>query len=331
MFRFALARFAQALLVMAVVSLGSFFLFAYIGDPVENMLGQEATPAEKQALRIELGLERPAFLRFLSFAAQILHGNLGVSYRYGRPVGDLLIERAPATAELVLVSAVLALTAGVLLGIFIALRPNSRVSAVVQSAALFATSLPTFVTGTLLIYVMSVTLHLLPAFGRGDTVAIGRWTTGLLTLSGWTSLILPSLTLAFFQFALILRLVRSEVRDVMKEDFIRFARARGLPERTILLRHVLRNALLPLVTVVGIQIANLLAYSVITETVFQWPGLSKLFIDAVQFADIPVLSAYFLMVAALFVTINFIVDIAYMFLDPRIRSGASPMSLQRAG
>ena len=178
---------------------------------------------------------------------------------------------------------------------------------------------------------MSVTLHLLPAFGRGDTVAIGRWTTGLLTLSGWTSLILPSLTLAFFQFALILRLVRSEVRDVMKEDFIRFARARGLPERTILLRHVLRNALLPLVTVVGIQIANLLAYSVITETVFQWPGLSKLFIDAVQFADIPVLSAYFLMVAALFVTINFIVDIAYMFLDPRIRSGASPMSLQRAG
>ena len=295
MFRFALARFAQALLVMAVVSLGSFFLFAYIGDPVENMLGQEATPAEKQALRIELGLERPAFLRFLSFAAQILHGNLGVSYRYGRPVGDLLIERAPATAELVLVSAVLALTAGVLLGIFIALRPNSRVSAVVQSAALFATSLPTFVTGTLLIYVMSVTLHLLPAFGRGDTVAIGRWTTGLLTLSGWTSLILPSLTLAFFQFALILRLVRSEVRDVMKEDFIRFARARGLPERTILLRHVLRNALLPLVTVVGIQIANLLAYSVITET------------------------------------INFIVDIAYMFLDPRIRSGASPMSLQRAG
>ena len=196
MFRFALARFAQALLVMAVVSLGSFFLFAYIGDPVENMLGQEATPAEKQALRIELGLERPAFLRFLSFAAQILHGNLGVSYRYGRPVGDLLIERAPATAELVLVSAVLALTAGVLLGIFIALRPNSRVSAVVQSAALFATSLPTFVTGTLLIYVMSVTLHLLPAFGRGDTVAIGRWTTGLLTLSGWTSLILPSLTLA---------------------------------------------------------------------------------------------------------------------------------------
>ena len=331
MFRFALARFAQALLVMAVVSLGSFFLFAYIGDPVENMLGQEATPAEKQALRLELGLERPAFVRFLSFTAQILHGNLGVSYRYGRPVGDLLIERGPATAELVLVSAVLALTAGVLLGIFIALRPNSRISAIVQSAALFATSLPTFVTGTLLIYVLSVNLHLLPAFGRGDTRVIGWWTTGLLSISGWKSLVLPSLTLAFFQFALILRLVRSEVRDVLKEDFIRFARARGLPERTILLRHILRNALLPLVTVVGIQIANLLAYSVITETVFQWPGLSKLFIDAVQFADIPVLSAYFLLVAALFVAVNFVVDIVYMILDPRIRASSDPMSLQRAG
>ncbi len=323
MIRFAISRAAQALLVMAIVSLGSFFLFGYIGDPVENMLGQEATPAEKEALRLELGLERPALLRFLSFLAQILQGNLGVSYKYGRPVGDLLLERAPATIELVAVSALLAMSAGVALGVYIAVRPNTRASSAVQAIALFATSLPTFVTGTLLIYFLSVGAGLLPAFGRGDTVSMGVWTTGLLTVSGLKSIILPSVTLAFFQFALILRLVRSEVRDVMKEDFVKFARARGLPERVVLTRHVLRNALLPLITVVGVQIGSLLAYSVITETVFQWPGLSKLFIDAVQFADIPLLSTYFLVVAAVFVTINFIVDVLYMMLDPRIRSGAS--------
>lgn len=330
MLRFALSRFAQALLVMAIVSLGSFFLVTFIGDPVENMLGQEATPDEKAALRLELGLERPALMRFLSFASLMLQGNLGVSYQFGRPVADLLLERAPATLELVAISALLALAAGVTLGVYIAMRPNTRTSAVVLSTALLATSLPTFVTGTMLVYLLAVTANILPAFGRGETVSFGVWSTGLLTLSGLQSIILPSITLAFFQFALILRLVRSEVRDVMKEDFIKFARARGLPARIILTRHVLRNALLPLITVVGVQIGNLLAYSVITETVFQWPGLSKLFIDAVQFADVPVLSAYFLMVAALFVTINFTIDIIYMLIDPRVRAGAIP-AVQKAG
>ncbi len=224
----------------------------------------------------------------------------------------------------------MALAAGVILGVYIAMRPNTRASAAVLSTALLATSLPTFVTGTMLVYLLAVTTNVLPAFGRGETVSFGVWSTGLLTLSGLQSIILPSITLAFFQFALILRLVRSEVRDVMKEDFVKFARARGLPERIILTRHILRNALLPLITVVGVQIGNLLAYSVITETVFQWPGLSKLFIDAVQFADVPVLSAYFLMVAALFVTINFTIDIIYMLIDPRVRAGALP-SVQKAG
>lgn len=330
MMQFALSRAVQSLLVMAIVSLGSFFLFGHIGDPVENMLGQEATPAEKQALRTELGLERPAPLRFLAFVGQILEGNLGVSYRYGRPVADLLLERAPATIELVFVSALLALSAGVSLGVYVALRPNTRTSSAVMALALLATSLPTFVTGTLLIYGLSVGAQMFPAFGRGDTIAFGAWTTGLLTVSGLKSIVLPAVTLAFFQFALILRLVRSEVRDVLKEDYVRFARARGLSARTILFRHVLRNALLPLITVVGAQIGSLLAYAVITETVFQWPGLSKLFIDAVQFADIPVLSAYLLIVAGVFVLINLIVDILYVILDPRIRAGSSAGAVKEA-
>jgi peptide/nickel transport system permease protein len=322
MTRFVLSRLAQAVLVMAVVSFGSFVLFEYLGDPVENMLGQEATPAEKLELRSELGLDAPVVVRFFAFAAQILRGHLGISYHYGRPVADLLIERAPATIELVLVSALIAVGVGGLLGIYVAIRPNRRTSSAIMAVSLFATSLPTFVTGSLLIYAFAVEAHVLPAFGRGDTVAIGAWTTGLLTISGLKSILLPSVTLAFFQFALILRLVRSEMRDVMREDFIKFARARGLSANRILFRHALRNAALPIVTVVGVNIGNLLAYSVITETVFQWPGLSKLFIDAVQFADVPVLSAYFIMVSATFVAINLIVDLSYLVIDPRIRAGA---------
>lgn len=319
---FVASRLAQAALVMAIVSFASFLLFQFIGDPVENMLGQEATPEEKQALRGELGLDRSIIVQFLAFAARALRGNLGVSYRQGRPVLDLLMERAPATFELVATSAVLAIVLGVTLGVYIALRPDTRAAAAIQSVALLATSLPSFVTGTLLIYGLAVWARALPAFGRGDTVAIGGWTTGFLTRSGLESLVLPSVTLAFFQFALILRLTRAETRDVLREDYIKFARARGLPPRALLFNHVLRNALLPLITVIGAQVGNLLAYSVITETVFQWPGLSKLFIDAVQFADIPVLGAYFIMVAAVFVTINLVVDLLSVALDPRLRDGA---------
>ncbi len=320
MFAYALRRGLQSVAVVLVVALVSFALFNYVGDPVDNMVGQEATFEERQAIREQLGLEDPFFIQFVRFVGNALNGELGTSLRLKRKVSDLIIERMPATLELVGVSAVLALGIGIPLGVYTGIRRDAWVARMILTGSLVGVSLPTFVIGILLIYVFAVTLGVLPSFGRGDVVQIGAWSTGFLTASGLKALILPSITLSLFQMTLILRLVRTEMLEVMRTDYIKFARARGLSDRTIHFRHALKNTLVPVITIAGLNIGSLIAFSIITETVFQWPGMGFLFISAVTFADIPVMAAYLVLVALVFVAINFAVDLLYFMIDPRLKT-----------
>ncbi|MDW8123649.1 MAG: ABC transporter permease [Geminicoccaceae bacterium] len=317
---YMLRRLGQAIVVMVVVSFSSFVLFDYVGDPVNNMVGQEASLADRAALRARLGLDDPLLVRFARFLVDAARGEFGISYRLRRPVAELIAERLPATLELVAVSAVLALAIGIPLGVYTGIRRDGRIARVLMAISLVGVSLPTFVIGIGLIYLFSVTLGWLPSFGRGEVVRIGFWTTGLLTVSGLKAIVLPALTLALYQLALVMRLVRAEMLEVLRTDYIKFARARGLPERSILFVHALRNALVPVITITGIQLGSLIAFATVTETVFQWPGMGSLFIQAVQFADIPIMAAYLVLVALLFVTINLLVDLLYFVVDPRVRT-----------
>lgn len=320
MIRLLSVRLLQAILVMVAVTAIAFIMFRFVGDPVASMVREGATQAEKDALRAALGLDRSIPVQFVHFIGQVLTGNLGTSFRYQQPVTDLLLNRLPATLELVVVATVLSLAIGIPLGVLSALKPHALLSRLTQSATLVGISMPTFVTGLLLILVFAVNLRWLPSSGRGNLVDLGLWQTGFLTLSGLKSLILPSITLALFQLTLIMRLVRSEMIDVLSSDYIRFAFARGLPKSYIYGKLALRNALMPVVTVTGLQIGQLIAFAIVTETVFQWPGMGLLFTNAVGYPDIPVLSAYLLFVGFLFVFINMIVDILYTFIDPRLRT-----------
>jgi peptide/nickel transport system permease protein len=315
-----LTRLLQGVVVMLVVGLLAFAVSTKMGDPVNNMLGQNATTEEREAMRRELGLDQPVIVQYGKYLARVVRGQLGVSYRLGIPVGELLVERLPASVELSGIAMILTLLLGVPLGIYTAIRRNSLLSRLILSGSLLGLSLPTFLTGLVLIFLFAVQLQWLPSSGRGQVVSIGPWTTGLLTASGLRSLILPSIALSLFSLALLLRLVRGELLDVLHSDHIRFARARGLPERSIHFRHGLRNALLPVVTVAALQLGGLLAFAVVTETVFQWPGMGLLFLQAVQFVDVPVISTYLLLAAVAFVLINLVVDLSYLVLDPRVRS-----------
>lgn len=314
-------RLGQAVLVMLAVALVSFALFSFVGDPVANMVGQDASPAERQALRERLGLDDPVIVQFARFVGNAATGEFGVSYRLRRPVEELLAERLPATLELVLVSALLALAAGVPLGVFCGIHRDGPLARLLMAVSLLGVSLPTFVIGIGLIYLFAVTLGWLPSFGRGEVVDLGFWTTGFLTASGLKALVLPSITLALYQLALVMRLVRAEMLEVLRTDYIKFARARGLTARAIYFGHALRNTLVPVITMTGLQIGSLIAFSVITETVFQWPGMGLLFIQSVGAADIPVMGAYLLLIAVVFVTINLVVDLLYYAVDPRLRIG----------
>lgn len=320
MFKVILSRIGQAALVMLVVSAVSFVMFRYVGDPVASMSRENASIEEKQELRRSLGLDQSFVVQYGGFLKRTLSGDLGISYRNQRPVTELIAERLPATMELVIVATFLSLALGIPLGVLCALRPSGAAARLVQAVSLIGISTPTFVTGIVLILVFAVTLGWLPSFGRGQVVEIGWWSTGFLTWSGLKSLILPGITLALYQLTLIMRLVRSEMIDVLSTDYIRFAKARGLPMRYIHFRLALRNALMPVITVTGLQIGSLIAFAIVTETVFQWPGMGLLFIQAVSFADIPVMAAYLLFVGLLFVIINTIVDILYAVVDPRLRA-----------
>jgi peptide/nickel transport system permease protein len=316
---FILRRILQSFAVMAVVAFIAFGLFNYTGDPVVFMVGQDATAAEKAKLRSELGLDQPFPVQFARFVDNAVHGDFGRSLRQGRPVSTLLEERLPATLELSIVAALLALVVGIPLGVYTALKRDTWLAQLLLAASLLGVSLPTFLIGILLILVFAVLLGWLPSFGRGDTVAIGWWTTGLLTKSGLKALILPAITLSLFQMTLIMRLIRSEMLEVLRTDYIKFARARGLTNRAIHFGHALKNTLVPVITITGLQLGAIIAFAIITETVFQWPGMGLLFIQAVNFADIPVMAAYLCFIALVFVVINLVVDLMYYAVDPRLR------------
>jgi peptide/nickel transport system permease protein len=320
MVKVLLSRLGQAALVMLVVSAVSFVMFRFVGDPVATMSRENATVEEKTELRRTLGLDQPVVVQYGRFLGHTLTGDLGISYRNQRPVTELIAERLPATLELVIVATILSLSLGIPLGVLCALNPNGMAARLVQALSLIGISTPTFVTGIVLILVFAVSLGWLPSFGRGQVIDLGWWSTGFLTWSGLKSLILPGITLALYQLTLIMRLVRAEMIDVLSSDYIRFAKARGLPPRYIHFRLALRNALMPVITVTGLQIGSLVAFAIVTETVFQWPGMGLLFIQAVSFADIPVMAAYLLFVGLLFVLINTVVDILYAVVDPRLRA-----------
>jgi peptide/nickel transport system permease protein len=321
MFAFILRRVFEAVIVLIVVALIAFFLFRFVGDPVNQMVGQDVSIAEREALRQELGLNDPFLVQLGRFLWNALHFDFGISYRFRQPVTELIASRLPATFELAFVASIFALSVGVPLGVYTGIHREALLSRFFLGLSLVGISLPTFLIGILLIYVFAVRLQWLPSYGRGDVVELGFWRTGFLTATGWKALILPSITLGLFQLTLIARLVRSEMLEVLRTDYIKFARARGLADRAINFGHALKNTLVPVITIIGLQIGALIAFAIITETVFQWPGMGLLFISAVQNADIPVMAAYLMLVAVIFVTINLVVDLLYVAVDPRIRVG----------
>jgi peptide/nickel transport system permease protein len=318
MFAYLFRSFVQATVVMLVVAFIGFAMFRFVGDPIANIVGQDATLRDRQELADALGLNDPIPVQFARFVGNAAQGDFGVSFRQGRKVSDLLVERLPATLELSLLSAGFALVMGLALGVYAAVRRDGLIANAIMSISLVGVSLPTFLIGIGLIYVFAVELRWLPSFGRGDTVRIGWWTTGLLTESGLKSLVMPVITLGFFQLTLIMRLVRSEMLEVMRTDFIKFARARGLPERVVQLRHALRNTMIPVVTIAGLQLGSVIAFAIVTESVFQWPGLGALFVQSVQFVDVPVMAAYLMFVGLVFVVVNLVTDLLYLLLDPRL-------------
>jgi peptide/nickel transport system permease protein len=322
MIAFVLRRLIQAMVVMVAVAFFAFLLFQYVGDPVVFLLGQDAKPDQIRELRAALGLDQPFFVQFWHFLVNAAQGEFGLSLRQGAKVSRLIGERFPATLELALVAAVLALLVGIPMGVYAALRRGTFMSQVFMTLSLLGVSLPTFLIGILLILVFAVHLGWFPSFGRGETVQLGWWSTGLLKADGWTHIVLPALTLAIFQLTLIMRLVRAEMLEVLRADYIKFARARGLSDRAIHFGHALKNTLVPVMTITGLQLGGLIAFSIITESVFQWPGMGLLFIQAVTFADIPVMAAYLCLIALIFVVINLVVDLLYFVVDPRLRVGA---------
>jgi peptide/nickel transport system permease protein len=319
MLAFILRRLLQAVIVMVAVAFIAFMLFQYVGDPVVFLLGQEAKPDQIQQLRSDLGLDQPFFVQFWHFLVNAAQGEFGLSLRQGAKVSRLIGERLPATVELSLVAALGAILIGIPMGVYAALRRGTFMSQVFLTLSLLGVSLPTFLIGILLILVFAVLLGWFPSFGRGEVTQLGWWSTGLFTADGWRHIVLPAVTLAIFQLTLIMRLVRAEMLEVLRTDYIKFARARGLPDRVIHFGHALKNTLVPVMTIIGLQLGSLIAFAIITETVFQWPGMGLLFIQAVTFADIPVMAAYLCLIALIFVVINLVVDMLYFAVDPRLR------------
>ena len=319
MIAFILRRLFQSFIVMLMVALISFMLFRFVGDPVASLVGQDTRLHEIEELRQRLGLNDPFYLQFFRFIGNALHGEFGISYRLQQPVTELILSRLPATIELAFASAMIALVFGVVFGVFTALRPKSFSTGVIMTLSLVGVSLPTFLIGIGLIYIFAVELQWLPSFGRGKVVDLGWWSTGLLTETGRRSLILPAITLSLFQLTLIMRLVRAEMLEVLRQDYIRFARARGLSKRAINFGHALKNTMVPVITITGLQLGSVIAFSIVTETVFQWPGVGSLFINSVQVVDVPIMAAYLMFIAFVFVVINLIVDILYYAVDPRLR------------
>lgn len=319
MIAFIVHRLLQSVVVMLAVGFIAFAMFDFVGDPVTAMAGQDTSLVERQRLRQELGLDRDFVTRYAQFLGSAVRGDFGRSYRMAEPVGPLILSRLPATVELSLTAALFALLIGIPAGVYCGLHPRRWSSRLLLVVSLIGVSLPTFLVGILLIFVFAVELDWLPSFGRGDVVQLGWWSTGLLTRSGIKSLLMPAITLGLFQLTLIMRLVRAEMLDVLRSDFINFARARGLSNRAVHFRHALRNTLVPVITITGLQLGAIFAFAIITETVFAWPGMGLLFLQSVQSADIPVMASYLMLVGLVFVLINLVVDLLYFAVDPRLR------------
>jgi len=319
MLAFVIRRLLEAAIVMLTVALLAFVLFRFVGDPVNQMVGQDTSLEDRIQLRKDLGLDDPLALQFGRFVWNAARFDFGISYQVKQPVTTMIADRFPATLELAFTAALFAILLGIPMGVYTGIHRDAWLSKIFLTVSLIGISLPTFLIGILLIYVFAVHLGVLPSFGRGEVVRLGGWRTGFLTTTGLKALILPSITLGLFQMTLITRLVRSQMLEVLRTDYIKFARARGLPDRAVNFGHALKNTLIPVITIIGLQLGAIIAFAIITETVFQWPGMGLLFIQSVQNADIPVMSAYLMLVAFLFVLINLIVDLLYVWVDPRIR------------
>jgi len=316
---YLIRRLLQSVVVMLAVSLLAFTLFRFVGDPVAQMVGQETSLEDQARIRDNLGLNDPILTQFGRFAKNLATGDFGFSYRTRQPIGEMILSRLPATIELGIVSLLISLIVGIPAGIYTALHRGGIAANAILVSTLVGVSIPTFVIGIFLIYLFGVQLGWLPTFGRGDVVEIGWWKTNFLSLDGWRSLILPAVTLGVYQLTLTMRLVRSEMQDVLKTDFIKFATARGINYRSLHYRHALRNTLVPVITIIGLQFGGIIAFSIVTESVFQWPGMGLLFLDSIRYVDIPVMSVYLVLIALMFVIINLIVDLLYVAIDPRVR------------
>ena len=319
MLGYLIKRLLQSIVVVLCVTFIVFVIMYQTGDPVELLLPPEATEAQVEQLRHHLGLDQPFHVQYITFLKNAIRGDLGTSFIFNQPALSVVVERIPATLELALSAMFLAVLVGIPAGIIAGVRPKASLSKIIMSGSLLGISLPVFWLGIMLVMIFSVVLGWLPSSGRGETVVLFGLRIGFLTRSGFAHLILPSLTIAIFQLALIIRLVRAGMMEVMLQDFVKFLKAKGLSERRVVFIHALKNILIPVVTIIGLQMGNIIAFAIVTETIFAWPGMGKLVIDSIHNLDRPVVLAYLLIVSLIFVFLNFAVDIVYTFLDPRIR------------
>jgi peptide/nickel transport system permease protein len=304
---------------MLAVAFLAFSLFRFVGDPISQMTGVETSVVDQDRLREELGLNDPFFYQFTHFTKNMLKGEFGFSYRTRQPVADMIAKRIPATLELGVVALIISMLVGVPAGVYTALNPRGLLTQTILMTTLVGVSIPTFVIGIMLIFIFGVQLGWLPTFGRGGTVQVGVWESSLFTIDGWRALLLPAITLGVYQLTLTMRLVRAEMMEVMRSDYIQFAMARGVPMRSLHYKHALANTLVPVITIIGLQFGGVIAFSIVTESVFQWPGMGLLFLESIRFVDIPVMGVYLVVIAFFFVLVNLIVDLLYIAIDPRLR------------
>ena len=311
-------RLIQGIVVLLVASMLCFIIFRYTGDPVVTMAGRYATVEQREEVRRSLGLDKPIHIQYVRFLINAAHGDFGKSYVTRVPALGLILERFPATFELATTAIIMAFVIGVSLGVVVALKPYAIRNRLIMAGSLGGISIPTFLTGILLIMAFAVYLGILPPFGRGETLQLGFWRSGL-TLDGIKHLILPAFTLAMYQLAVLLRLTRAGMREVLTEEYIKTAWAKGLPPRKVIFKHGLRNALIPVVTITGLQFGELIAFSIVTETIFQWPGMGNLLLTSIYENDQPVVVTYIMLAALIIITMNIIVDILYAVINPKIR------------
>ncbi len=322
MVAFILRRIAQAILVMLIIGMVGFSIKSQIGDPIRDLVGERVTPAQRAKMADEMGLNDPFFVQYVRFVKNALKGDLGMSFMYSRPALEVILKHAPATIELVFGTALIIIVVSLPLGVYSALKPHSLLSRFIMSFSTLGVSMPVFLTAILLIYLFAIILGVLPSYGRGETVALfgsEYWQTGFLTVDGLKHLILPCISLSSIMMPLYIRLIRSEMMEVLETEYIKYAWAKGLSPMRIWLVHAFKNTLLPVITVFGVQIGIMFAFTILTETVFQWQGMGFMFLEAVQRADISLLIAYLVVVACVFVIVNTVVDILYGLINPTVR------------